>query len=152
MVARIAAKGKPAKRSRKPVKRANAKKPQVAQSRAVSAEGKRDSITGRFTMGNGGGPGRPSLAGEILKVLAEMDERTGHPNVHQVAVATVALAKTGSLGHVQLIIDRTDGRVAQAVELTAQVDVTGTIDLTHMGSEDLVTLERIIASAEAPEP
>jgi len=117
-----------ASRKAAPKKRKRAKKAQVASAPLVSDEGKRGA-DGRFVKGekppvgqpfapgNPGGPGRPSLAAEILKVLAETDERTGKPNVHQVAVATVTLAKSGSLGHVQLIIDRTDGKIAQTVEV-----------------------------------
>ena len=96
----------------------------------------RDPDTGRFVKGNPGGPGRPSLAGEILKVLSENDARTGKPNVHQVAVATVELAKKGSIGHVNLIIERTDGKVSQPIDATLTQPIIDDIPRQYPDAED----------------
>ena len=107
----------------------------------VSDDGIR-TAAGTFAVGNPGGPGRPSLAGEILKVLAENDEDTGKPNVHQIAVATVKLAKSGSIGHVQLIIDRTDGKVSQPVEVSNPPgEAFKVVDLASFTPEELAAYE-----------
>ena len=117
IVAQRAGKPKPRKSRAKP----KAEKPDTVAP-TVSDEEKRNP-DGTFAKGNPGGPGRPSLAGEIMKVLAETDLATGKPNVYKVALAIVELAKTGSLGHVGVIMERTDGKVAQPISVEVTADV-----------------------------
>ena len=111
---------------------------------------------GKFAEGHIGiaGPGRPSLADAILRVLSEDDERTpGRSKVEAVARATVGLAMKGSLGHVQLIIERTDGKVTQPVEVGNKPgEVFKVVDLEVMTPEELAAYESnlvILAAAHA---
>ena len=99
--------------------------------------------------GQSGNPkGRPSLADEIMALLAETDERRGKRKVRCVAEALYSLAvDKGSTRAIELMMDRTDGKVAEEVAITVE-HVTRTIDeYAHVALEAVTEAEAITKSA-----
>jgi hypothetical protein len=68
------------------------------------------------------GPGRPSLAVELANLLAETDEKTGKRKTRILAEALYDLAKGGSVQALAMVMDRTDGKVPQQIDVAVTLD------------------------------
>lgn len=65
--------------------------------------------------------GRPSLAVELARLLAETDEATGKGKVRLLAESLYQLAINGSVQAHALILDRVDGKVPQEIDVAVSL-------------------------------
>jgi len=84
---------------------------------------------GRWQKGESGNPsGRPksdiSLTKELRKQLGEVDPGTGKLNVEVIVAAMVRRGKRGEPNALQMIADRIDGKVAQQLNVEANMNVS----------------------------
>lgn len=78
----------------------------------------RDPVTGKFTTGNKGGPGRPRGSGKRQQYLSMLDKET--PEVLQ---KLIEIAKEGDLTAIKLVLDRVlPVQSLQAEELQEQIE------------------------------
>lgn len=74
----------------------------------------------QFQKGNPGGPGRPpgvSITAIAKRMLAEASPETRKQIAENIAAQWLAKAAEGSPKHLEILLDRTEGKVTQPIEV-----------------------------------
>ena len=94
------------------------------EANGVSDNNGRDNKTGRFLIGNPGGPGNPN-ASIARKIRSALDAATDTDKIQQIWRKAQDLALEGDTKMIIYVIDRVAGKPKESVELSGTVETSG---------------------------
>jgi hypothetical protein len=107
-------------------------------------------ICGRFTLGNGGGPGNP-LIRRVARARAAIADAVTDEDVADIIRALVRQAKAGDVMAAREVLDRVAGRVKLEAELAVNArPEVGADAFAGMEEADLRAIASLLAKAVRP--
>ena len=103
---------------------------------------------GRFTKGNGGGPGNPHVD-RVGKLRAAMLAAVSEKAMKNVIKKLIELAESGDLKAIQLLFDRTLGKVSEAA--TTAVVAVDPVRTAADGTDRLLEIAERVRARRSPE-
>lgn len=107
----------------------------------------------RFQPGQSGNPAGSSRKERLTALLrTQLEEVLNAGTSTQMRAAEAVInalllkATSGDTRAIEIVLDRSDGKVTDKLDLNAKVDVT-TLDLNKLSQEELLALERIVSRA-----